>query len=402
MHSLYPIDTIRNAFPSLESGIAHFDGPGGTQTPREVAQKVADTLMSSISNRGSITIPEQNADRVVQEFRKAVADLFDTEAKGVVYGRSWTALAYDFSRALSKTWQAGDEIIVTKLDHDSNIRPWVQAAEKAQVKVRWAEFDPSTGELSVDAVAKLLSSKTRFVAITGASNIIGTKPNISAMAREIHSAGAFFCLDAVHLAPHSSISFDATGADIIGCSAYKFLGPHCGILVAKPELLERINNDKLLPSTNAIPERFELGTLPYELMAGTTAAIDFLANLAPGAALDRKEKLKNSFDALEQYEEGLLQYLEQRLKSIDGLTLYGKAIHRTPTLYFRLKGIAPAAIHQQLAAQKISAPAGNFYALETSRHLGLGDEGAVRVGLAPYSTKEEIDRLVDELEKIKL
>jgi len=186
----------------------------------------------------------------------------------------------------------------------------------------------------------------------------------------------------------------------MGCSAYKFLGPHCGMMVARPSLLEEIHNDKLLPSTNAIPERFELGTLPSELMAGTTAAIDFLSNLHPGDAFERKEKLKASFSSLENYEESLLKYMEQILNNIPGLTLYGKAAHRTPTLYFRIKNILPSEVHKKLAAQKISAPAGNFYALETSRHLGLGDEGAVRAGLAPYSTKEDIDRLAESLEML--
>lgn len=396
----FDIDNFRNHFSSLQSGIAHFDGPGGSQVPDLVGKAVADTLCSSISNRGTITAPEKNADAVVTEFRNAVSDFLDAEPQGIVFGRSWTALAYDFARSISKTWKKGDEIIVTRLDHDSNIRPWIQVAELSGVTVKWIEFDPTTGELLPEELEKALSAKTKLVAMTGASNIIGTKPEIERMIQLTHQYNALFVLDAVHLAPHSSISFKNLDADIIGCSPYKFMGPHCGILAAKPVLLEQIQNDKLLPSTNQTPERFELGTLPYELMAGVTATINFIADIQNKNNLDRKFRIKNSMKFIEAYESELFNYLLSGIHQIKNIELYGHAQNRTPTLYFRMKGQDPKSIHQFLATKNISAPAGNFYALEASRWLGLGDNGAVRVGLAPYNTKAEIDRLLQSLQEI--
>ncbi|MFD0852584.1 aminotransferase class V-fold PLP-dependent enzyme, partial [Actinomadura adrarensis] len=200
------------------------------------------------------------------------------DPSGIVFGRSATQLAYDFSRALAKTWAPGDEVIVTRLDHDSNIRPWVHAAEASGATVRWADFDPTTGELPVESITGLLSPRTRLVAVTAASNLIGTRPHIPVIARAVHGAGALLYVDGVHYTAHASVDFEALGADFLACSPYKFLGPHLGVLAARPSLLETLHPDKLLPSTDAVPERFELGTLPYELLAGTRAAVDFLAS----------------------------------------------------------------------------------------------------------------------------
>lgn len=396
----YDVDSFRNNFTSLQSDIAHFDGPGGSQVPDIVGKSVADTLCSSISNRGTITAPEKNADAVVTEFRNAVSDFLDASPEGIVFGRSWTALAYDFARSISKTWNKDDEIIVTRLDHDSNIRPWLQAAASTGVTVKWVDFDKISGELLPEELEKVLSPKTKLVAMTGASNIIGTRPDIEKMIRLTHQYNALFILDAVHLAPHASISLKNLDADIIGCSPYKFMGPHCGILAAKPSLLETLQNDKLLPSTNQIPERFELGTLPYELMSGVTTAINFIADLQLKFDLDRKNRIKNALESIEAYEAGLFQYLLTGIKEMKNIEIFGNSQKRTPTLYFRIQGKEPKYIHQFLASKNISAPAGNFYALEASRWLGLGDEGAVRVGLAPYNKKSEIDRLLKSLKEI--
>lgn len=393
----FDVHRFRKQFSSLQSGIAHFDGPGGSQVPDAVGRAISETLCSSISNRGTITIPEKKADDVVLEFRKAVADFLDADPEGIVFGRSWTALAYDFSRAIAKTWKKGDEIVVTRLDHDSNIRPWIQAAEAVGVQVKWVDFDSTTGELLPEHLERVMSSKTRLVAMTGASNIIGTRPDIKRMIEITHQVGAIFVLDAVHLAPHASISLHELGADIVGCSAYKFMGPHCGILAAKPSLLAELENDKLLPSTNQVPERFELGTLPYELLAGVTAAIQFIAEISSDTKANRKEQLKKSMHIIESYESELLSYLNSSLRQVKGMQLVGSPHKRTPTLYFRIEGQDSKAIHHYLASKQISAPAGNFYALEASRWLGLGDAGAVRVGLAPYSTRSEVDRLVQAL-----
>ena len=397
----YDVTRVRSHFPSLDTGIAYFDGPGGSQVPDVVGAAIAAAITKPISNRGLITDSEKNAEEIVQGFRSAVADLIDVDPQGVVYGRSWTQLTYDFSRTISQGWAPGDEVVVTRLDHDSNIRPWIQAAERAGAVVRWAEFDRSTGELPVSAIESVLSEKTRLVAVTGAGNTLGTRPDLTAIAEAVHQYPALFYVDGVHLTPHAPISVKEIGADFYGFSFYKLMGPHCSALAASPDLLRTLSNDKLLPSTNEVPERFEFGTLPYELMAGATAAIEFIAELAPGDAQDRRSKIVQSMTALEKYEEGLFHYMESSIRDLwPNITLYGHAPVRTPTLYFSLGDIANLDVYHHLATKKVNAPASNFYALEVSRALGLGDIGAVRAGLAPYSTKEDIDRLVAGLKEL--
>jgi cysteine desulfurase family protein (TIGR01976 family) len=390
----YNVDRVRAQFPSLNSGAAHFDGPGGSQVPNSVGTAVGNTLIASIANRGSVTQAERNAEEVVLEFRHAVGDLVDVDPEGVVYGRSWTQLTYDFSRTMAKGWKVGDEIVVTRLDHDSNIRPWIQAAESVGATVRWADFDITSGELPVEAFEEVLSNRTRLVAVTGASNVLGTRPDIAAIARSVHAVGALIYVDGVHLTPHTPVSVKDMGADFYGFSAYKLFGPHCSALVANPGLLETLANDKLLPSTSSVPERFEFGTLPYELMAGVTAAIDFIAELLPNQSGPRRQRIITSMIALEAYEEDLFDYLEKEIKALPGVITHGHAAHRTPTLFISFAGLKSTAIYQYLATKNVNAPASNFYALEVSRALGLGDIGALRVGLAPYSTHAEVDRLV--------
>ena len=396
----YDVQAIRQHFPSLNSGIAFFDGPGGSQVPDVVGQAMNEAITMAISNRGTVTESERTADGYVLEFRTAVSDLIGCDPKGVVYGRSWTQLTYDFSRNLAKTWKPGDEVVVSRLDHDSNIRPWIQAAESVGAIIKWAEFDLATGELPTSAVKDVLSSRTRLVAVTGASNTLGTRPNLREIAEAVHSSKALLYIDGVHLTPHAPIDMKEIGADFFGFSAYKLMGPHCAAIAADPALLETIPNDKLLPSTTDVPERFEFGTLPYEIMAGVTAAIDFIADLAPSSATTRRERILTSMKVLEDYESELLEYMEDLLFGIPGLKTYGHAKMRSPTLYFEIAGIQCIDIYRHLAARKINAPSSNFYALETSRALGLGDSGAVRVGLAPYSTIEDVDRLITALKEL--
>ena len=396
----YDVNKIRSHFPSLNTGLAFFDGPGGSQVPDVVGAAIADAITKPISNRNTNTESEKNAEEIVLGFRKAVADLIDVDPNGVVYGRSWTQITYDFSRTLAKTWKAGDEVVVSRLDHDSNVRPWIQAAEAVGATVRWAEFDVATSELTVAAVEAVLSSKTKLVAITGAGNTIGTRPDLKAIGAAVHKVGALFYVDGVHLTPHAVISAKEIGADFFGFSFYKLMGPHCAAIAASPELLKTLNNDKLLPSTSNVPEKFEFGTLPYEIMAGATAAVDFIAGMAPGAGKTRREKIVNSMNALEEYEEELLVYMESEIKALPGITMYGHAKHRTPTLYFSFASHVSADIYKAMVAKKVNVPAHNFYALEVSRKLGLGDDGALRAGLAPYSTREDVDRLVSGLREV--
>ena len=269
-----------------------------------VAEAVAATLLSPLANRGRVTAAERTADDIVLGARQAVADLLGADPGGVVFGRSMTALTFDLARTLAATWGPGDEVVVTRLDHDANVRPWVQAAAATGATVRWADFDPATGELAAERVAAVLTPRTRLVAVTAASNLIGTRPPVRAITDLAHEAGALAYVDGVHYTAHAAVHVDVLGADFFACSPYKFLGPHCGVLAADPDLLETLRPAKLLPSTDAVPERFELGTLPYELLAGTTAAIDFLASLGP-AGQPRRQQLLQAMGTIEAYEDGL-------------------------------------------------------------------------------------------------
>ncbi|MFI0777501.1 cysteine desulfurase-like protein [Streptomyces sp. NPDC021212] len=393
----YDITAIRAQFPALTAGSAHFDGPGGTQTPVPVIEAITDALAHPLANRGQNTAGERNAEAIVAAARQAMADLLGADPTAVVFGRSATQLAYDFSRTLAKTWSPGDEVVVTRLDHDSNIRPWVQAADRAGATVRWADFDPATGELTPDDISAVLSERTRLVAVTAASNLIGTRPAIPEIARRVHGAGALLYVDGVHHTAHSLVDLDLLGADFFACSPYKFLGPHLGVLASRPELLETLHPDKLLPSTNVIPERFELGTLPYEFLAGTRAAVDFLAGLDPRAHGSRRERLASAYAALEEHEEALRLRIDKGLAALDPITVHSRAADRTPTLLMTIDGRDTTDAYRHLARSGVDAPSGSFYAIETSRRLGLGDTGGLRVGLAPYTSTEDVDRLLEGL-----
>ncbi|HEY0641523.1 MAG TPA: cysteine desulfurase-like protein [Pseudonocardiaceae bacterium] len=393
----YDVTAVRAHFPALLEGAAHFDGPGGSQVPDTVADAVAGVLRAAVANRGTVTTAERRADAIVLEARLAAADLVGGEPGGVVFGRSMTQVTYDLARALSRQWSPGDEVVVTRLDHDGNIRPWVHAARDAGATVRWADFDPASGVLDVGDVTAVLSPRTRLVAVTAASNLLGTRPDVAAIAAAAHSHGALVYVDGVHLTPHALVDRAALGADFYACSPYKFLGPHLGFVVAAPELLTTLEADRLLPMTDAVPERFELGTLPYELLAGCTAAIDFLAGLVPGTG-PRRERLAASFAALAEHEDALRERLEDGLAELDRVVVHGDPKRsRTPTTLFSVDGLPPRAVHEALAAHRVNAPAGSFYALEAARRMGLGDTGAVRAGIAPYTSGEDVDRLLGAL-----
>ncbi|MFT4219646.1 MAG: cysteine desulfurase-like protein [Microbacterium sp.] len=390
------IPALRDAFPSLRSGIAHFDGPGGTQTPAVVGDAIARVLTAPLSNRGVGILSEQNAEDAVLAFRHAYADLLDASPDGIVYGRSATQLAYDFSRHLAKAWGPGDEVVVTQLDHDANVRPWIQAAERAGATVRWLELDPATAELRLDALDDVVTERTRLVAVTAASNLLGTKPPVARIARRAHEAGALVYVDGVHFAAHQRVSLRALGADFFVCSPYKFFGPHCAVLAADPALLDTLTPDKLLPSTNEVPERFEFGTLPYEVMAGATAAVDFTASLGDGAT--RAERLTDAFERYDAHELALRRRVEEGLAALgDRVVVHSVAADRTPTLFFTLPRHDPQEASRFLAERLVHAPADTFYAYEPFRALGVAADAGVRVGLAPYNTESEVDRLLAAL-----
>ena len=389
---------VRASFPALALGVAHFDGPGGSQVPRQVADAVAGAMTAGMANRGSVTEAERRADEITLGARAAVGDLLGAPAGGVVFGRSMTQLTFDLARALAKGWGAGDEVVVTRLDHDANIRPWVLAAESVGATVRWAGFDRTTGELEPAEVASLLSERTRLVALTAASNLLGTRPDVPTIAAAAHGVGALVHVDGVHLTPHAPVDVATLGADVFTCSPYKFFGPHLGALVADPGLLDAVRPDKLLPSSDTVPERFELGTLPYELLAGVTATVDFIADLAPAGpgtgAGDRRSRVLAAMAAVEEHEDRLFDRLVAGLRALDRVTLHACPARHTPTTLFSVQGRTGREVYERLGALGVNAPAGSFYALEASRWIGLGDTGAVRAGLAPYTDDDDVDRLL--------
>jgi cysteine desulfurase family protein (TIGR01976 family) len=391
----YDVDAVRAHFPSLAGGTAHFDGPGGSQTPDVVARAMYETLTGPLSNRGSNTAAERNANAAVLGARQALADLLGADASGIVFGRSMTQLTMDLARTMAKDWRPGDEVVVTRLDHDGNVRPWVLAAEAVGVTVRWADFDPATAELDPATIGDLLNERTRIVAVTAASNLLGTMPDVRAIADLVHRTDALLYVDGVHYTPHAFVDVEALGADFYACSPYKFLGPHCGVVAGRFELLEKLRPDKLAPSSDQVPERFELGTLPYELMAGTTAAIDFLASVVPGNG-SRRERLQASLAAIGAHEERLGARVDQAFAALPGTTIWSRAARRTPTLLATFDGHPVAEVYAHLGEHGVNAPAGTFYAYEAARFLGL-DEGGLRIGIAAYTSDADVDRLLDVL-----
>jgi cysteine desulfurase family protein (TIGR01976 family) len=396
----YDVARVRPHFPALADRTAYFDGPGGTQTPDAVAEAVARTMTQPLSNRGDLSVAEANADAVVRACRDAVGDLLGADPSGVIFGRSMTELTFHLARAMAKDWAPGDEVVVSRLDHDANVRPWVLAAESVGATLRWLEFDPATGELPVEAVAAVVTERTRLVAVTAASNLIGTIPDLPTIAEAVHAVGGWLYVDGVHRTAHDRVDMAAWGTDFYGCSAYKFLGPHCAVVAGRPELLEKLSPDKLAPATDEVPERFELGTLPYELMAGTTAAIDFLADLVPGddsGDRGRPARLDRSLRSLHAHEERLRTRIENAVSELPGVTCWSRASRRTPTLLLTFADRDADSVARSLADRGVNAPAGSFYAYEPALVLGLGEAGGLRIGLAPYTDDEDVDRLLDGL-----
>ncbi|WP_139979466.1 cysteine desulfurase-like protein [Nocardioides litoris] len=384
--STYDVAAVRAAFPALtagpSAGLARFDGPGGSLVPQVVADAVAAAMTAGMCQRGSLTAPERATEAVVAGARGAMGRFLGADPAGIAFGRSMTAIAFDLARTLAADWGPGDEVVVTRLDHDADVRPWVLAAEAVGATVRWLGFDPVTTEL--DDVTSVLSDRTRLVAVTGASNLFGTRPDVRAVADAAHAVGALVHVDAVHLAAHQPVGVAELGADLVTCSPYKFFGPHLGVLAADPALLDSLRPGKLLPSSDAVPERFELGTLPYELLAGVRAAVEFVEGLGGMAAVAA-------------HEEALLARLLEGLDRLPHVHVHGTPARRTPTLLLHVDGLQPEGVRVALAGAGVLAPAGSFYAIEASRHAGLGDEGGVRVGLAAYTDTSDVDRLLEGL-----
>jgi cysteine desulfurase family protein (TIGR01976 family) len=404
------IGRVRAAYPALRDGRAYLDGAAGTQVPEPVIEAIAGAYRAGIGNVGGAFPASGRSTAIVAEARQAIASLTGGVADGVVFGPSHTALTYRIAAALAKSWGPGDEVVVSRLDHDSNIRPWVQAADRAGATVRWAEADLETGELPAAQYAGLVSERTRVVAVTAASNVLGTRPDVPAISAIARAAGALCYVDGVHATPHIPVDVAALGADFYTTSAYKWSGPHVAAVVAAPSLLEIMHPDKLAPSPDSVPDRFERGTLPFADLAGVTAAVGHLASvngagLTEGAAPASRERILASMAAVEEYEAALFARMVGGLASMGHVRLHGRAgkdagARRAPTAFFSVSGLPPHAVAESLAARGVNVWSGNNYALELCRALGLEPGGAVRAGLVHYNDETDVDRLltcVDEL-----
>lgn len=394
MNTTWDIEGIRSQYPALNDGTAYLDGAGGTQVPESVIEAIAEAHRSGLSNLGGAFASSRRSKQLIVDARTAAADLTGGDAGGVVLGPNMTTLTYRMAAALAKTWAPGDEIVVSELDHDANVRPWMQAAASAGVTVRWARVDSETTDLPAGQYAELVTPRTRLVAVAAASNLIGTMPDVATISQIAHAAGALVYVDAVAAAPHFRLDMPSLGADLIAVSAYKWCGPHAGAVVASPDLLETLRPDKLEPSSNAVPERFELGTPGLANMAGITAAVDHLSGLVAGEG-SRRQRLDRSFAALTAREDVLVWGTISRLSGIQGVRMVGAPTRRTGTICFRAESVPPGEVAARLGEQGISVWSGHAYAWELTRALGIRDTGgAIRVSLAPYTAESDLDRLV--------
>jgi cysteine desulfurase family protein (TIGR01976 family) len=371
----------RDRFPGLRDGWARLDGPAGTQMVDVAIDAMTEWMRSGhgANSHGAFEAAVRT-DELVESTRVAVATLFGAEPHGVVFGPSMTALTMRFAATAAREWSAGDEIVCTRLDHDANVRPWTIAAERAGATVRFADPDADSLELPAAAVEAVLSEHTRWVAVTAASNAIGTVPDLEGIVAAAHAAGARVYVDAVHAAPHFRLDLAELNCDVIACSAYKWFGPHIGILMAAPELLESMAPDKLRPSPDEVPDRFELGTLPFESLAGVRAAADYVVTL--------------DWPAVRAAEDELLRMALDGLGAMEHVTLYGDAARRAPTVMFNVAGRTSAEVARALAGRRIAVWDGNYYAAELESHLGLAPRGAVRAGFVHYNDASDAERLL--------
>jgi cysteine desulfurase family protein (TIGR01976 family) len=394
------IESIRAEFPGLADGWASLDGAAGTQVPAAVIEAIAAALRDGMANVHGAFAASERSTAIVEEARRAVADLVNGRPEGVVLGPNMTTLTFHVADALSRGWSRGDEVVVTSLDHDANVRPWVIAAQRAGATVRWAEFDTNTGELTAERVGEVIGDRTRLVAVTAASNAIGSRPDVRAIAERAHAAGALVYVDGVHATPHVPTDMRALGADFYAFSTYKLFGPHAGTVVADPALLARLTPAKLAPAADDVPDRFERGTPAFELLAGITAAVDWLAGLTDVAGT-RRERLVAALTAIESYLAGLLRQALDGLASIEGVRVLPAPARRTSTLSFVVEGHTPLAVAEHLAQRHVSVWDGDNYAYELMGRFGLQDAGgAVRASLVLYNTAADVDRLLEAVAEL--
>jgi cysteine desulfurase family protein (TIGR01976 family) len=416
------LSSVRDQFPSLRQTdsqgrpFVYFDGPGGTQVPRRVIDAMADYLTRANANTHGLYETSRRTDQMVTQARGAMADFLNAPSPDeVVFGPNMTTLTFNVSRAIGRTFKPGDEVVVTRLDHDANVSPWMALAERGAI-VRQADFDPTDCTLDTEDVRQVINERTRLVAVGYASNAVGTVNDVRTIGEWAHAVGAWLYVDAVHYAPHGPIDVQDIGCDFLACSVYKFFGPHMGVLWGRHELLERLAAYKVRPADNQPPDKFEMGTKNHEGMAGSMAAVEYLAELGArfGAPFvgrypqfqGRRRDLKTAMAAIRAYERPLFERLMSGLLAIPGLTVYGitnpaRFDQRVPTVAFRLKGHSPQQIAERLGDEGIFVWDGNYYAPSVTERLGVEDSGGmVRVGIAHYNTAQEVDRLLDVLRRL--
>jgi cysteine desulfurase family protein (TIGR01976 family) len=394
------VETIRAGFPALRRqhkghAVAYFDGPGGTQVPEVVADRMRDYLLHHNANTHWAYPTSEETDAAIAEARVALADFLGARPPEIVFGANMTTLTFHVSRALARAWQPGDEIVVTELDHHANVDPWRAVARDRGLTIRSVPFDTATGELDWAALERAFTPRTRLLAVGAASNALGTISDVAAATRLAHDAGALCYVDAVHYAPHALVDVGAIGCDLLVCSPYKFYGPHAGTLYVRQDLLEGLDVPRVEPASNAAPDRLETGTLSHEAIVGAAAAVDFLASLAPQAG-SRREALARTTAVL--HERGLRQItrLWEGLRALPGVTVYGPppTRPRTSTISFVVAGVDSTAVARHCADRGLFVSNGDFYALTVARRLGHEADGLVRIGCAAYTTDDEVERAV--------
>lgn len=400
--------SIRAEFPALSRQVnggqaAYFDGPAGSQVPRAVIDAMADYLAHRNANTGGAFATSEETDGMLWSSREVLGDFVGGPPEGIVFGQNMTTLTYALSRAMGRAWSSGDEVVVTDLDHQANITPWIQAAEDAGATVRRIPFDPDTCRLDMERLEGALGPRTRVVAIGYASNAVGTVNDVARVCAAARAVGAISFVDAVHYAPHGVIDVLAIGCDFLACSAYKFFGPHLGVMWGRPELLAELTPYRLPPAPDHVPDRWETGTLSHESIAGAAEAVEWIAGLGAPELGSRRERVVAGMRAIDELERPLFERLVEGLRAVPGLRVYGppSGAARTPTLAFTLPDLTPRRIAERLGSEGIFVWDGDFYASTVVDRLGLRDAGGVvRVGLAPYNTAEEVDRLVEAVAEL--
>jgi cysteine desulfurase family protein (TIGR01976 family) len=409
------VPSLRGEFPALSRSVngrpaVYFDGPAGTQVPRRVIDAITDYLSHRNANHEGHFVTSQESDQMLAETHCAVADLLGaSDPNCVFFGPNMTTLTLALSRSISTRWSSSDEILVTRMDHDANVSPWVLAAEDAGARVRFVGLRATDCTLDVDSLRSQLSERTKLVAVGCASNATGTVNPIAEIVKHAHEVGALVFLDAVHYAPHALIDVEGWGCDFLACSAYKFYGPHIGIMWGRRHLLEDLPAYKLRPVPDDLPGKWMSGTQNHECLAGTLAAVNYLADLGIrlGASPDagRRESLRVAYDAIGQYERELLRHLLDGLAKQTDIKVWGitdpkRFGNRLPTVAITHQRVPASDLAKKLGQVGIFVWHGNYYALELTESLGLEPEGMVRIGLVHYNTSEEVDRLLDELGKV--